>query len=425
MNPSDGVDDKTVIYTGASSPAARLVCLDTMLDESLNELDIRLGVQDETLGRGENNSIAIRYNKLSRNHAHIRFEGNKWIIEDLKSANGTYINEQKIVRSAMGQGDIVVIGQIPFRFEVINTAEGKQPPAAPEQDYVGDAGTMYAQHIGVIEQLAGSIEDNDEQLEDLPPPPSNKSPKKTHEPAANHRASRQKKSGWMKYLVLLFLIGAGVGGYFFWKTETANNKVDDLAHRLGKNLQYFLERYEIENSRTPLKELDLELSDLRKISKHVQSAVSSNPEHGGLQKVQQKAIFLTFERQFLKLLRDDAFYDADKLIKDTRLALESIIIKNPKERQNFSGLLDLADTTIRFRRFSDQYPEPSPTANKTPDDFDLRKMLEVKTQFIDRKKENYLLLSVTYTRLYQMLEKTEEKDIRLLNRWQDIIKRKQ
>lgn len=424
MNPSHGVDDKTVIYTGASSPAARLVCLDTLLDESLNDLDIRLGVQDETLGRGENNSIAIRYNKLSRNHAHIRFEGNKWIIEDLKSANGTYINEQRIVRSAMGQGDIVVIGQIPFRFEVIGTPEGNQSQAAPEQDYVGDAGTMYAQHIGVIEQLAGSIEDNDEQLEDLPPPPSNKTPQKNNESEHSYRTSRQRKSGWLKYLMLLLLIGAGVGGYFFWQTQAESSKVDSLAHRLGKNLQYFLERYEVENNRTPLKELDLELSDLRKISKRIQEAVVSNPNHSGLLKVQQQAIFLTFERQFLKLLRDDAFYDADKLVKDTRLALDSITIDDPKKRQNFSGLLDLADTTIRFRRFSDQYPDPAPTTTKIPDDFDLRQMLEVKTQFIDRKKENYLLLSVTYTRLYQMLEKTEEKDIRLLNRWQDIIKRK-
>ncbi len=424
MDSSNGVDDKTVIYTGASSPAARLVCLDTMLDESLSTLDIRLGVQDETMGRGENNSIAVRYNKLSRNHAHIRFEGNKWIIEDLKSANGIYINEQRIVRSAMGQGDIVVIGQIPFRFEVITVPEGSQPQAPQEQNYVGDAGTMYAQHVGVIEQLAGSTDDANEQFEDLPPPPTNKNPIKNNDRARSQRASRPKKSGWMKYIMLVVLIGASAGGYFFWQKQAASNKINDLAHRLGKNIQFFLERYEVENSRTPLNELNIELSDLAKLSRRIEEALNANPEHNGLLKLKRQAIFLTFERQFLKLLREDAFYDADKLIKDTRASIETIRLKNPKERTNFEGLLDLADTTVRFRRFSDQYPDPSPSATKVPDDFDLRNMLEVKTQFIDRKKQNYLLLSVTYTRLYQMLEKTEEDDIRLLNRWQDIVKRK-
>ncbi len=46
-----------------------------------------------------------------------------------------------------------------------------------------------------------------------------------------------------------------------------------------------------------------------------------------------------------------------------------------------------------------------------------------KVRFIERKKSNYLLLSVTYSRLNQLLERIEKEDIQLLNRWQEMVRR--
>ncbi len=427
MDKDNGADDKTVIYTGASSPSAKLVCLDIMLDESLRDLDIRLGVQDETIGRSDNNSIPIKYNKISRNHARITFENNKWVIEDLESANGVYINEQLIDKSAMGQGDIVVIGQIPFRFEIDNPPPGAAVAAQPQSnndDYVGDSGTMYAQHVGVIESLA-SNDTEDEKLEDLPPPPSPINQPKAETGGAGNlaRPSQKKSGGLLKYAFLLLLLVGSAAGYFYWQQKAEKDEIDDLYIRYSKNTQRFLEHYEGSNTRTPTTMLDTELDELRKIAARVDVALVKSKSHEGLKLLKQQLIFLTFERKLLKLLRENAFYDADKLIKDSREEIDGINIKDVSEKQNYGGLLDLAETAVRFKRFSDQYPNPSPTSDRTPDEYELRKMLEVKTQFIDRKKANYLSLSVTYTRLHQLLERIEEEDIRLLNRWQEINKR--
>ncbi|MCB1756164.1 MAG: FHA domain-containing protein [Gammaproteobacteria bacterium] len=424
MNSDNGADDKTVIYTGASSPSARLVCLDTMLDPSLQDLDIELGVQDETIGRSDNNTISIKYNKISRNHARISFENNKWVIEDLNSANGVYINEQKIGKSAMGQGDIVVIGQVPFRFIIKNHPVGSAPPPPPSNDYVGDSGTMYAQHVGVIESLASNDEAEKERREN-PPPPKPAGPKKGERKASTQPAkdSNPKPRGIFKYILMTLLLGGAVAAYFFWQQKSANQKIDTLYVRYSKNVQWFLEKYESNNTRTPTTTLDAEIDDLRKIEAGIDVSLAQGKNHQGLLQLKQQLLFLSFERKLLKMLRENAFYDADRLIKDTREEINKIVIRKPKDKQNFNGLLDLAETAVRFRRFSDQYPEPSENASRKPDEYELRKMNEVKTQLIDRKKSNYLLLSVTYIRLNQLLEDVEEEDIRLLNRWQEVHKR--
>ncbi len=430
MNNNTGADDRTVIYTGESSPSAKLVCLDIMLDESLHDLDVRLGVQDETIGRGDDNSICIRYNKISRNHARISFAKNQWLIEDLESANGVYINEQRINKAAMGQGDIVVIGQVPFRFEIEQTSPGMAAiiEESPD-DYVGDSGTMYAQHVGVIESLASSDEINDDHVDELPPPafaskqhsgtentPRASSPQQTYSP--------DKPKGKKKYLLLLVLIIASIGGAFYWDNNNQKREVEKLHKQFAKDVRQFLENFESNaGTQSSSGTSDSEQNELRQISARVEVALNQNPKHDGLNKLKQQVLFLSFERDLLQQLQNSKYYDADGSIERARSEINAISTNDVKASKNFNGLLDLAEIAVRFNRFSEQYPDPKPNATIAPDEYNLRKMNEVKAQFINKKKANYQLLSVTYSRFHQLLEQIEREDIRLLNRWQEIRKR--
>lgn len=49
-----------------------------------------------TIGRAEDNDIVINDAEISRHHARLTWQGNNWVIEDLGSSNGTYINGQRI-----------------------------------------------------------------------------------------------------------------------------------------------------------------------------------------------------------------------------------------------------------------------------------------------------------------------------------------
>src|SRR4051794_35345358 len=50
------------------------------------------------LGRGGDNDIVLMDREISRHHAEIRAEGEGYVIADLGSTNGTFVNEQRVTR---------------------------------------------------------------------------------------------------------------------------------------------------------------------------------------------------------------------------------------------------------------------------------------------------------------------------------------
>lgn len=72
------------------------------------------------IGRELSNDLAINDAEVSRRHAIIRFEGGKYVIEDLGSTNGTFINGQSLTGSHVLQiGELITLGEnVVLRFDV-------------------------------------------------------------------------------------------------------------------------------------------------------------------------------------------------------------------------------------------------------------------------------------------------------------------
>jgi len=64
-----------------------------------------------TIGRLEDNDIIIDSLAVSRHHARIRIEYDIFILEDLNSMNGTFINNKRIDRCELNSGDRILIGK--------------------------------------------------------------------------------------------------------------------------------------------------------------------------------------------------------------------------------------------------------------------------------------------------------------------------
>ena len=68
-----------------------------------------------TIGRGNQNDIVLRDPYVSKKHLKIVEDEGKYFLEDLKSANGTYLNNQKVLDVTMlKNGDRIKLGQIEF-----------------------------------------------------------------------------------------------------------------------------------------------------------------------------------------------------------------------------------------------------------------------------------------------------------------------
>lgn len=64
-----------------------------------------------TLGRWTGNDVVFIDRGVSRNHAQIRCEGRQYVLEDLGSTNGTYVNDRLLDRAVILQdGDEIRLG---------------------------------------------------------------------------------------------------------------------------------------------------------------------------------------------------------------------------------------------------------------------------------------------------------------------------
>jgi len=54
---------------------------------------------------------------VSRHHCEINYHKYQYVLEDLDSANGTFINEVKVHETVLRSGDVIQIGALKFLFE--------------------------------------------------------------------------------------------------------------------------------------------------------------------------------------------------------------------------------------------------------------------------------------------------------------------
>lgn len=72
--------------------------------------EIVLDKEVTTIGRKPDNDIIIDNQAVSGHHAQIKTQGDELMLEDLNSLNGTYVNSQKISKTELYNGDVVLIG---------------------------------------------------------------------------------------------------------------------------------------------------------------------------------------------------------------------------------------------------------------------------------------------------------------------------
>lgn len=95
-----------------------------VLSEGNAETVFRLG-RRTTIGRADDNDIAIVRASISRHHAVIMSGPRQTVIEDLNSTNGVLVNKQRVRETVLRDGDIVHIGKCRFRFTSRLRGSGK------------------------------------------------------------------------------------------------------------------------------------------------------------------------------------------------------------------------------------------------------------------------------------------------------------
>ena len=88
-----------------------------------------------SIGREAGNTVQLDDNEVSRRHAEIRRVGESFTVADLKSSNGTFVNNRRIERADLRSGDQILVGRSVLAF----AREPADLPVSTDVDIVASA----------------------------------------------------------------------------------------------------------------------------------------------------------------------------------------------------------------------------------------------------------------------------------------------
>ena len=134
-----------------------------------------------TIGRVPGNDIVLAKGNVSKNHSKIVLKDTRFIIVDLNSTNGTFVNNRKIAApQVLKPSDSVLIGD--YTIKVMEAEEGAEDDLPPEEEGYDEGGE---------EPAEDELPPEDEGYEDeAPPEEEEEEPESTRAPPAKQLPTR-------------------------------------------------------------------------------------------------------------------------------------------------------------------------------------------------------------------------------------------
>ena len=104
-------------------------------DRVLKECSVGLLV---TIGRMPDNTVVIENPAVSSHHACIFRAGDDYIVEDMESTNGTFVNSKRVTRHTLQSGDVVLIGKHKLTFDRAGEGPVETDEAKPLMSRLGN-----------------------------------------------------------------------------------------------------------------------------------------------------------------------------------------------------------------------------------------------------------------------------------------------
>ncbi len=112
--------------------------------------DVEKDGDDTVIGRSVGTRIRVDDTEMSRRHARVFYDGRDFRIQDLNSANGTFVNGRRQTDAILHHGDSLRLGNTRLMFQL--TVEKATQSAPPHQvQFVDDSKS--GQHSAIIQQL--------------------------------------------------------------------------------------------------------------------------------------------------------------------------------------------------------------------------------------------------------------------------------
>lgn len=105
-----------------------------------------------TIGRDPSNDFVIAHPRVSRKHAELLKSGQQWLLRDLQSANGTFVDGKRITECLITpQNQIVIAGNVVQLFPIV-----EQPPVQDQPQIKSGRATIEVRNLSLTVQNEGN-----------------------------------------------------------------------------------------------------------------------------------------------------------------------------------------------------------------------------------------------------------------------------
>lgn len=106
------------------------------------------------LGKRENNDLILTDKTVSRNHAEIEYTSDSFLLRDLGSTNGTFLNGSKVKEAYLSPGDLIKIGNSSLEFEAFDEKIKIEPSDKEEFGLMVGKSRKMRQIFSILEKIS-------------------------------------------------------------------------------------------------------------------------------------------------------------------------------------------------------------------------------------------------------------------------------
>jgi pSer/pThr/pTyr-binding forkhead associated (FHA) protein len=166
-----------------------------------------------SIGRDPDSDIFLDNAGVSRNHAKFELTPGGFVVEDLGSANGTFLNDEQITKKSIADDDIVRVGKFALWLNVGEDQRTKNS-GSKKASATADQGTVVLSNDQIDRMLTTIKADEDDAM--FQPEPAPRGPREYGESLGG------KKGALVFASAASFLLGVVVGAGAAWIILTQN-----------------------------------------------------------------------------------------------------------------------------------------------------------------------------------------------------------
>lgn len=188
--------------------------LDVVAGAGLSKQSYPIGPRGLTIGRSETRDVVIPDPAASRHHCSILARDNAWVLRDMGSANGVFVNGVRVRESLLNDGDRVRIGNTELRFVVNDPTQADSTTQRVPAEPWAEADNAWTEH-----ELS------------LPNPENSATPQVRPRRSSSTMRIVGAGIGIVVFMLvaLVGLIVVGVGVYFAWPYLGASSATASVA----------------------------------------------------------------------------------------------------------------------------------------------------------------------------------------------------